>query len=373
MLRLIAAFRVRHFNIVAGSLMILLSTAMLSAQTVTGSIYGTITDSEDAVVPGATITAMNIDTAQTVTTKSNSSGAYVFPVILPGPYQVTASQAGFDTMTQKGLTVAANQNVNAHFVMKTGSVTSEVSVSSSSALIDTRESQIAYTIEQKVIQDMPLVGRSPYDLVQLVPGVTGYNGGGSQSGDNTGAQFSTNGIRNNFNSYYLDGAYNTELFHGGGNTIPNPDALSQFRIITDNFDAEFGRFPGAVVNVITRSGTNRFHGTVYDFLRNNIFNAKPYFQSSVPHYVYNAFGGGMGGPIMHDKLFVYGSYQGIRYTTPTTINQGVFTVLTDAERTGDFSKSKTLPNLPAGTNCGTPTARRHNDGVAKGSGCSVNH
>jgi hypothetical protein len=356
--RFTAVFRSLYLCILLGSVGTLLLPVSLFGQTVTGSIYGTITDDGGAVVPGATIVAVNIATNRSTNTTSNNSGAYVFPVIDPGTYKVSASQTGFETTIQKDLIVAANQNVNASFAMKVGSVTSEITISSTSSLIDTRESQLAYTIPQQVIQDLPLVGRSPYDLVQLTPGVTGYNGGGSQSGDNTGTQFSTNGIRNNFNSYYLDGAFDTELFHGGGNVIPNPDALSQFRMITDNFDSEFGRYPGAVVNVITRSGTNQFHGTAYDFVRNNIFNAKPYFQTSVPHYVYNAFGGGVGGPILHDKLFIYGSYQGIRYNTPTTINAGSFTVLTDAERMGDFSNSSVKPNLPAGTNCGSAAAPR---------------
>ena len=233
--------------------------------------------------------------------------------------------------------------------------TTDVTVEASTTLVDTRESQLGETIDQHRIQDLPLVGRSAYDLVQTVAGVTNYSPS-AQIGDNVGTQFSVNGLRTNFNSYYLDGSYDNEFFRGGGNIIPNPDALQELRLLTTNFDAEFGRFPGGVVNVITRSGSNEFHGLAYDYLRNTILNARNYFISGVSPLVYNVFGGGVGGPIMRDKAFFYASYEGTRISTPTTITSSSIVVPTLAERSGDFSadSAKIKASLKNLTTCGNP-------------------
>lgn len=328
----------RCCGMVASVVLLLTCTGALG-QTVTGSIYGTVTDATGAVIPGATVTITNVGTQETSSAKANASGAFVFPVVQPGTYKATASMNGFSTLTQTDLIVAANQNVNASFSMKTGAVTSEVTVEAGAAMVDTRESQIAETIDQKRIVDLPLAGRNAYDLVTLIPGVTSYSAS-APIGDNTGTTFSVNGTRPNFNSFYLDGAYNTSFFRGGGNIAPAPDALAQFRIITSNFDAEFGRYPGAVVNTITRSGENKWHGTAYDYIRNAIFNSKPYFQSANTaklQYVYNVFGGGVGGAILKDKLFFFLNYQGLRWHQQTLVTSGAIVAPTDLERTGDFS------------------------------------
>lgn len=320
-------------------------------QTTTGSIYGTIADSSGAMIPGAAITATNLDTNGTVSVKSNSIGQYIFPVLNPGAFKVTVVVPGFKTATQTGLRLDANQNLNASFTMQLGATSSEVTVESTNQLIDTRESQIGETVDSKRIVDLPLSSRNAYDLVQLVPGITNYSAS-AQIGDTIGTGFSTNGVRPNFNSFYLDGAYDTEFFRGGGNIVPAPDALLQFRILTSNFDAEFGRYPGAVVNVITRSGANQVHGVGYDYARNRIFNSKNYFTppSAPQKFVYNVFGGGLGGPLPvphnfpgNGKLFYFLSYQGLRIRQSTLVNPSAIVVPSDAERAGDFSASGTKP------------------------------
>ncbi|MES2393997.1 MAG: TonB-dependent receptor, partial [Acidobacteriota bacterium] len=254
------------------------------AQTTSGSIYGTVTDAQGGVVPGIRVVAVNLETKQSNAVQTNASGDYIFQVLQPGSYTVKAQGNGFQTSIQTGLALSANQNIHANFTLALGSVDQVVTVTGSTVLVDTRESQLGTTIDRQRIQELPLASRNAYDLVQLVPGVTNY-AVGSQIGDNSGTRFSVNGNRVNFNAYYLDGAYDTSMFHGGGNVIPNPDALEEFRLLTSNFDAEFGRYPGGVVNIITRSGANAIHGVVYDYLRNNILNAKPYFQTSVPRLV----------------------------------------------------------------------------------------
>jgi TonB dependent receptor len=191
--------------------------------------------------------------------------------------------------------------------------------------------------------------------VQTVAGVTNY-AASAQIGDNTGTEFSVNGLRPNLNSYYLDGSYDNEFQRGGGNVMPNPDALQEFRLLTTNFDAEFGRYPGGVVNAITRSGSNQFHGVAYDYLRNAALNMHSYFTSGVTPLVYNIFGGAAGGRVIRDKAFFYASYQGTRISTPTTIDSSSLVVPTLAERSGDFSADSaavkaSLKNI---TTCGNP-------------------
>jgi hypothetical protein len=332
---------------------VLLSTTPSPAQTVTGSIYGTVADPTGAAIPGAKVTVTDLETNSSTSVTTNSAGEYVFPVLNPGAFKVTAAMSGFDTMTQNDLHLAANQNLNASFTMKAGAVNTEVTVESTDELIDTRESQLAETVDQKRIVDLPLSSRNAYDLVQLVPGITNFSEAAT-AGDTVGTTFSTDGLRVNFNSFYLDGAYDTEFFRGGGNILPPPDALRQFRIITSNFDAEFGRYPGAVVNTITRSGQNQWHGVAYDYLRNRIFNGRNYFNAvnfMQPEYIQNYFGGGVGGPVElprvfngRDKLFFFVSYQGLRFHTQTAINPSAVVVPTAAERTGDFSSSDTKPS-----------------------------
>lgn len=346
----------RHWLVVAAVAFAIAATLPSSSgQTVTGSIYGNVADTTGAIIPGATVTVKNDATGQTLSTQSTGEGAFLFPVLDPGTYTVSTSVKGFESVTQKDLRLSANQNLNASFALHPGSVATQVTVDASTTLVDTRESQVGETIDQKRIEDLPLVGRSAYDLVQTVTGVTNYSPS-AQIGDNNGTQFSVNGLRTNFNSYYLDGSFDNEFERGGGNVMPNPDALQEFRLLTTDFDAEFGRYPGGVVNVITRSGTNEFHGVAYDYLRNTVLNAHNHFISGVSPLVYNVFGGGVGGPILRSKAFFYGSYEGTRISSPTVITSSSIVVPTLAERSGDFSadSAKIKASLTHLTTCGNP-------------------
>jgi hypothetical protein len=203
---------------------------------------------------------------------------------------------------------------------------------------------LGITVDQQRIRDLPTNGRNAYDLVQLVPGVTNYTTP-IVTGNENGTTFSVNGNRPNQNSYYLDGAVDTNVFGSGGNLLPNPDALQEFRVLTSNFDAEYGRSPGGVVNAITLSGTNRFHGLAYDYLRNNVLNARNYFNTSVTPLKQNQFGGDFGGPIVKNKAFFFLSYQGLRVVTPLFISAGALATPTPAEAMGDFS-SDPMKNWP---------------------------
>ncbi len=238
-------------------------------QSTTGSIYGSVADPTGAVVPGATVTVKNVQTGLSETQTSNNSGEYTFTTINPGDYTVTTTAPGFKSTTQTGVAVASNQNVHVTFALVAGGASETVEVEAGVTLVDTRESQIGETIDQARVQELPTLNRNPYDLVLITPGVSSYTSD-TQTGSRSGTTFVVNGLPADSVSNYLDGAYNNAYKQGGGNTIPNPDALQEFRILTTNFDAEFGRSPGAVVNAITRSGTSQLHGSAYDYVRNDM-------------------------------------------------------------------------------------------------------
>jgi hypothetical protein len=334
----------------------MLAVSQMSGQSTTGSIYGAVADVSGALIPNASVTVTNVATGQTLKTKSNGTGNYLFPALPPGRYTVAARVSGFRSETQSGIQLDVTQNVHVSFELQVGSEDQTVTVTAGTTLVDTRESQLGETVGQQKIEDLPLNGRNAYDLVQTIAGVTNYSGE-SAIGDTIGATFSSNGMRPEFNTYYLDGAFDTVVYKGGGNLIPNPDALDQFRILTSNFDAEFGRNPGGVVNLITRSGTNQYHGLAYDYLRNNVLNAKNYFNNAVTPLKQNQFGGNFGGPIKSNKAFFFLSYEGLRIRTPDTVASSL-TTLTPAEAQGNFSGPgiSPIPILPTGTNCGTSSA-----------------
>ena len=331
----------------------LLVTSILPAQSTTGSVYGVVSDPTGASVPAAAVTVKDVHTGVTQSTTTDGSGGYTFTTVNPGDYIVTTSAPGFKTQTQTGVAVSSNQNVHVTFALTAGDVSETVDVEAGITLVDTRESQIAETIEQARFQNLPTINRSTYDLVQTIPGVTNY-APDTQTGSRNGVNFSVNGLPSDMVSYYLDGAYNNTYKQGGGNKSPNPDALQEFRLITSNFDAEFGRSPGAVANVITRSGTAHFHGSAYDYIRNDVFNAKNYFQNSVAPLKQNQFGGTFGGPVPVAKsTFFFLSYEQLILHQPAIVNAGAIILPTDLERVGNFSASAIKPTLPAGTNCGT--------------------
>ncbi len=329
---------------------LLLAILQVNGQTTTGSIFGTVSDQNGNVIPGAMVMVTNQQTGISRSVIANESGNYVFPSLPVGDYSVSVQASGFAPVTQGGVHIDANQNVNTSFSLKIGATSQSVTVTAASQLVETRESQIGATIDQTRISNLPLNGRDAYDLVQLVPGVTSY-GAQAAGGNQYGTTFSVNGTRTNDDTFYLDGAYDTSLFTTGGNLIPNPDALQEFRLLTNNFDAEFGRFPGGVVNVITRSGGNKFHGLLYDYLRNDDLNLKNYFNGSVTPLKQNQFGGNLGGPILRNKAFFFGAYEGLRINTPTIIASASLVTPTPAEALGDFSA---LPSSQWPTQNGVP-------------------
>ncbi|HEY2040890.1 MAG TPA: TonB-dependent receptor, partial [Edaphobacter sp.] len=318
------------------------------AQTTTGSIYGTVSDNSGAVVPNVDITASNVQTGAKKVTQTNAAGDYTFLVLDPGEYTITAQVTGFQSLTQNGIRLDAAQSVHVNIALQVGSTDQKIDVEADTTLVDTRESQIGETIDQKRIQDLPLNGRNAYDLLPILPGVTNY-AADVPTGSRQGTQIIVNGIPAENTAYYLDGSYDTNLWRFGGNLLPNPDALQEFRVLTSNFDSEFGRSAGGVVQAITRSGTRQYHGLLYEYIRNDIFNAKNWFLTSVASLRQNQFGGNFGGPIpkLNDRGFFFVSYQGLRIRQPANVTSSSLVTPTSLERSGDFrsTPAASRPNV----------------------------
>jgi hypothetical protein len=298
----------------------------IHAQFETASVLGYVHDSSGATVSGATVSLVNQDTKAQVTAQTNAQGAYEFTDVKIGQYQVTAQASGFGTSTTQPFTVTVNARQRVDVALKIGSNTETVTVDASAAtLLETDSSERGQVIATREVENLPLNGRAYADLAALVPGVR-RNILENSTDSSRDASFNVNGQRSEFNNFLLDGldnnAYGTSNQGFSNQAIPpSPDAISEFRVETDNYSAEYGRSAGAVINVSIRSGTNQFHGKAYDYLRNTIFNAIGPFtppsnpltgKPQKPVLIRNQFGGTFGGPIWKDHIFFFGDYEGTR-------------------------------------------------------------
>ena len=314
-------------------LLSIISACSLLAQTPTGSVSGSVSDGSGAQIANAAVRIVNTATNESRTANTSSTGSYVFPSVAAGEYTLDAQSTGFQSQRRTGITLNVNQNARVDFILQIGSVKDVVEVKGDAPLVDTMSVQVGETVDQDRIENLPLNGRNVYDLIGLMPGAVNVTT--SVTGTNDSNNMNVNGNRVRDNNFYLDGGPNTSLFRNGGNMSPNPDAVAEFHLITSNFDAEYGRLPGSVLNVVTRSGTNSYHGTIFEFLRNDTVNARNFFQSTVTPLHWNQYGGTFGGPVRKDKTFFFASYQGFREATNSFLN-GVL-VPTAAQRLGDFS------------------------------------
>ena len=321
----------------------LLATATTWAA-ITGSISGVVTDPSGAVIPGLTVVATSVSTNEKTTAVTDSKGFYSFPTLNVDMYNVTVSQSGFRDYVQTGVKIDANSALRIDIAMQVGTVTNTVSVKSDTLQVETQSTQNGVVIDGQKITSVPLNGRSYIDLLKLQPGVSPYShsqdsatsgvGATQVSGDLDNGQQSVNGGRTGSNAFMVNGANAEEGVHNGAAMIPNLDSIAQFRIITNNFDAEYGNYSGGQVNVVTKSGTNQYHGTVFDFLRNTDLDARNYYSPTRGVFIQNQFGGTVGGPIRKNKIFWFGDYQGTRQTLGQTQS---YPVPSDADRTGDLT------------------------------------
>jgi hypothetical protein len=313
------------------------------------TLSGTVTDTSGAAIVAAHITATNVDTNLVLTSDANASGLYRFPSIPPGHYTVVVEQKGFQKYQQAGVVLTVSQQATLDIGLQIGSETETVNVTAGAALINTTNAEVSNTVGEHAIRELPLNGRDPSSLVLLSPGTVNIlnTGGGTQQGETTfpnesGA--SAGGGRQGSTLYLLDGVPNMDTYMQLAAPSPNADATSEFRVISNNFDAHYGFSPGAVVSIDTKSGTNAFHGGAFEFIRNSAINSADYFSKQVNPLKRNQFGGFLGGPIIKNRLFFFGNYQGTRQSSTATANSTNTPTL--AMLNGDFSAYPTTLGGP---------------------------
>ncbi|MGA9445899.1 MAG: carboxypeptidase regulatory-like domain-containing protein [Candidatus Sulfotelmatobacter sp.] len=311
------------------------------AQYTTARLSGIVSDPSGAVVAAATITVQEVGTGYTQSTNSTSGGQYLFPSLPVGTYQITVSMAGYTSYVQKGIVLSLGQAAAQDVQLRVGRVEQQVVVNANSSLVTTDSATVGQLIDQREISQLPLNGRDVQQLVFLAPGTTNvtanYCAANCEGGVFPSEQYAkVNGGGANGVNYLLDGVDANDTYINANVPFPNPDAIQEFNLITGNMSASFGNAIGGVVNVVTKSGTDQIHGDVFEFLQNSALDASDYFsQGHVNPLKQNQFGGSVGGPIVKNRLFYFGSYQGTRFRTAN--NGQIATVPNATERTGDFS------------------------------------
>ena len=339
--------RTRIAHVLSGVLAACLLTTPGTAQDVTGRVVGTVMEAQGAVVPKAKVTVTNTQTGQSHSMLSDATGAYQAVALQIGTYTVSAEHEGFRKALSTPQTLQINATLHVDLKLEVGAVTETVEVAESASAVETASSTLGGSVTGNQIITAPLNGRNALDLALYVPGVipTGATTGGTGTG---AGSFSVAGGRQDSVTYLMDGGVNNNLLSNGVVYNPNPDTLAEFRVLTSNYSAEFGRNGGGVVSMVTKSGTNAVHGSAYDYVRNNAFNANSFFnnQNGLPVDVLkrNQFGATIGGPVTipklvngKDRFFFFFGYQSQRQSALQTTSET--TVYTPAELKGDFSKS----------------------------------
>jgi hypothetical protein len=341
---------------VAGALLILLGAALPGqAQQITASITGTVKDSSGAVISGAAIKATNDATGFSRSVTANEYGEYRIDYLPVGTYTVQVKAAGFKTSVQSNITLSVDQVQAVDIALTVGAQTQVVTVTAAPPTVNTTSAELGRTIQPVEIVGLPLVNRNAYAELSLTPGVQANSASAASNPNGTpnfiiglpSADVQVNGSIDAGNpevSFYLDGGLNMSGIRNYDNQLPNPDALEEFRVETSNFSAQYGRLSAAVVTAVTKSGTNQFHGSLFEFNRNTDFNATPWNSTLNAPYHRNNFGGVIGGPVRHDKAFFFFSYAGLRQVVGQFLSGGV--VPTAAERLGDFTADSFTVDMP---------------------------
>src|ERR1700751_937014 len=322
--------------------LILFSNAPILRADVTGSILGVVKDRWDAAVAGAKVVATNVDTNLTHETVSAGDGSFRVLALPAGNYKLTITATGFRPFTETGIVVKVNDQLRLDVTLDVGKVTEEVQVTANAVQVQTENTQLGDVIDSKKMLALPLNGRSYIDLLGLQAGVAPGTSESIQqdrpvSGVLNAGNISVNGQRETANAFLVNGGDVSEGRNLGTGLVPNLDSIEEFRLITNSFDAEYGKFSGAVMNAITKSGTNGFHGDVFEFWRNDMLDAANFFtppNTPKTELRRHQFGGVAGGPFWKDKLFWFTDYQGTRQLAGA--ETGVVSLPNAAERLGNF-------------------------------------
>ena len=347
-------------QVLRGSVAVLLSwflaAPLAAAQGAGGTIAGTVKDETGAVIPGANVTVRQTETGATREVVTDSAGRYTATNVAPGPYEVTAALEGFSTIVRSGIRLTVGREAVVDFTLSVGQLQDQVVVVGEASTVDTRTSSTGGLIAEEQIQNLPLNGRSFIELANLTPGVQLTNQGGRGTSTGFGQKISVNGSRYTQNLFNLDGTMMNDQFNQQGSASGNMlgvEAVREFEVLTNSFSAEYGRHTGAVVNAATKSGTNAFRGSVFEFNRNEAFDANRWEAEkndlSKPDFSRNQFGFSAGGPIVHDKTFFFGTYEGLRESLGQTLT---FNVPRESVRAGADPRVKPYLDsypLPNGT------------------------
>jgi hypothetical protein len=338
------------FAIVVTLLFSSLVLTPVSAQVAGGTLSGTVTDQSGAGVPEAQISIKNIATGVTRVVSSDPAGFYSAPNLLPGTYEITTAAQGFASAVLTGVTLTVGAQEVLNLTLQVGHVNERVQVTAEVSTVQLASSSISAVVDSTTIRELPLNGRSWTDLAILQPGVSRIETQKIQNENRGfGSQLSISGARPQQNNYRLDGVSLNDYSNGGPGSVLGGnlgvDAIQEFSVLTSNYSAEYGKTSGGVVNAVSRAGTNEFHGSVYEFLRNSALDARNFFDSSIPPFKRNQFGGSAGGPIRKDHTFFFVDYEGIRQSLGIT---SVITVPSVAARSGQLCSA---PDLSQGTPC----------------------
>ena len=323
-----------------------ISAALCLGQTFTASLTGVVTDPKQAGIPGATVKVQNTATNEIRATATAADGRYTFSQLLPGPYEITAEAKGFKTFVQRGINLSASQSAELNLPMQLGDVTQSVEIAAASVMLDTQSANESVTLTTRQIIDLPTNVRTPLALVQTIAGTTtstfGQTGAFDAQFDQNFNAFGLNGGRDMSTAILIDGVPATAADWGGLVISPSMDSVQEMQIIRNTYDAQFGKSGGGVLSMVTKSGTNGFHGTLFEFLRNDDLDANSWSnnRARVPKTEFrrHQFGANLGGPIWKSKrLYFFGGYEGRREATPGS--SGFLTLPTDLERQGDFSQT----------------------------------
>jgi hypothetical protein len=326
------AFHSKH--VLAIVCAIALCAAAAAAQT-TGAIRGEVRDPSGALIPGANITATlaGTDTLRSATTSSD--GSFEIPELAVGTYEIAVHAKGFKNYAARDVVVTIGHVAVLDIALEIGGASETVTVQASATQVETTSTQIGAVMSETSVRELPLSTRDTYQLLQLQPGVQSQVGADLFYGSDNAGVVSVNGGRGRSNNYTVNGGDGNDIFANGPAIQPSPDAIEEFRVLTNTFDAEYGRNSGSIVNVVTKSGTNDLHGDFYEFLRNDVLNTRGYFDPNVLDYKQNQFGATLGGPIKKDRTFIFGSYEGNRLRKG--IDDGTVVYPTSSEENGDFS------------------------------------
>jgi hypothetical protein len=324
----------------------------VSLAQVTGTVSGFVTDPTGAAVAGAKVVATLVQQQTQRSVEANDEGFYTFNALPPGDYTIAAEKTGFERLVRSGVTLTVNQNLRVDFRLKLGQISQEVTVAEQAPLVDTRSGALSGLVDDRRVVDLPLNGRNVISLAVTVPGIVSVNAPQSLTDARSGPTMNVNGSLETQNMFTFNGGIFVNPSRETGMNYPPPDAIKEFSIQTQDFSAEYGRNAGSQVNVVSKSGTNEFHGSAWEFLRNDALNARNFFSATVPPHKQNQYGVAAGGPIVRNKLFVFGSYQGTQDHGGALSAQ--ITVPSAAQRTGDFTGLGTTLKNPVDPITGQP-------------------